>query len=95
MRKTLAHSSLKSEISVFDNCLVFVFFVFCLLFAVIFANFFPYFKNYIIKMKYVLLELKNTMTHEWGISESYNGGHNILELSDILLSVFLTTSETE
>ena len=46
-------------------------------------------------MKYVLLELKNTMTHEWSISESYNGGHNILELSDILLIVFLTTSETE
>ena len=74
---------------------LFLFFLFFLLFAVIFANFFPYSKNYIIKMKYVLLELKNTMTHEWGISESYNGGHNILELSDILLSVFLTTSETE
>ena len=45
-------------------------------------------------MKYILLELKVPWPMS-AISETYNRGHNILELVDILPNVSLTTSETE
>ena len=66
---------------------VFVFFT-C---PVIFADFFPYSINYVIKTKYILFELKAPWPMS-AISETYNCGHNILELVDILPIVSFTTS---
>ena len=80
--------SLKSEASVFDD------FLFFKLFAVIFANFFHYFINYVNKAKYILLELKAPWSMS-AISETYNRGHDILKLADILPNIFFSTSETE
>ena len=84
----MAHSSLNSEKSVFGKCL------FLKLFAVIFANFFPYSINYVIKTKYILQELK-TPWHINAISKTYNCGYNIMEFADILPNVSFSTSETE
>ena len=67
------------------------FFNFLLIFL---QNFFPYSINYVIKTKYFLLELKAPWPMS-AISETYNRGHNILELEDILPNVSFTTSETE
>ena len=77
----MPHSSLKSEISVFDDSLVFLSFL--LLFLL---TFFPYSINYVIKAKYMLLELKPRWAMS-AISETYNRDHNILELVDILPNV--------
>ena len=88
----MAHPSLKSEISVFDYCLVF--FVFFTFTTVIFYNFSPYSINYVIKTKYILLELKALCSMS-AISETYNRGYKMLELVDILPNISLTTSETE
>ena len=57
-------------------------------------TFFPYSINYVIKAKYILLELKVSW-HMSAISETYNRGHNILELADILPNVSFTASKTE
>ena len=57
-------------------------------------TFFPYSINYVIKAKYILLESKVSW-HMSAISETYNRGHNILELADILPNVSFTASETE
>ena len=62
--------------------------------AVIFANFFPYYVNYVIKTKYILLELKAPWPMS-AISGTYNRGHNILEFVDILPNASFTKSETE
>ena len=56
--------------------------------------FFPYSINYVIKAKYILLE-SNVSWHMSAISETYNRGHNISELADILPNVSFTASETE
>ena len=56
--------------------------------------FFPYSINYVIKAKYILLESKVSW-HMSAISETYNRGHNISELADILPNVSFTASETE
>ena len=80
----LAHSSLKSENI---SC-------FFLLFAVIFDNFSPYSISYVIKTKYILLKLKAPWAMS-AISETYNRGHKIFELVNILLNDSFTTSETE
>ena len=85
----MAHSSLKSETFIFEDCLGF--FNFWLLFLL---NFFLYSFNEVIKTKYISLELK-VPRHVSVISETYNHVHNILELADILPNVFFTTSETE
>ena len=45
-------------------------------------------------MKYILLKLKVPWSMN-AISETYNRGHDVLELVDILPNVFFTTSETE
>ena len=74
--------------SVCDDCLVF------LLSAVILANFFRCFIVYVIKMKYILLQLKAPIPMSV-ISETYNRAHNILELVDILPNVSFSTNETE
>ena len=62
--------------------------------AVIFDNFFPYCLNYVIKTKYILLELKALCSMSAN-SETYNRGYKILELAGILPNVSFTTSETE
>ena len=62
--------------------------------AVIFDNFFPYSINYVIKTKYIFLELK-VLCPMSATSETYNHGYKILELVDILQNVSFTTSETE
>ena len=77
----MPHSSLKSEIFIFDDS--FVFLNFLLLFLL---TFFPYSINYVIKAKYMLLELKPRWAMS-AISETYNRDHNILELVDILPNV--------
>ena len=77
----MPHSSLKSEISVFDDSLVFLSFL--LLFLLTFS---PYSINYVIKAKHILLELKPPWAMS-AISETYNRDHNILELVDILPNV--------
>ena len=89
----LAHSILKSEISVFDDCLVsFLYCLACL--AVIFANSSLYSINQVAKRNIEkIVRIKSTMTHEchfW----NYNRVHNILELEDIFVNVCFTTSET-
>ena len=64
---------------------------FFLLFAVIFANFFLYSINPVIKAKYTVLEWKVPWPMST-ISETYNCAHSILELADILLYVYFTTN---
>ena len=61
--------------------------------AIIFADFLLYSINEVIKMKYILLELKVPWPMNT-ISETYNRVHNILELVDILPNVSFKTSET-
>ena len=58
IKNILAHASLKSKTSVFEDLLFFL-----LLFAVIFANFFLYFINEVIKTAY-FVSIKSNMTHE-------------------------------
>ena len=65
--------------------------VFFLLLAVIFANFFLYSINQVIKTKYIILELKVPGPMST-ISETYNYAHNILELADVLPNVYFTTN---
>ena len=74
------------------KCLSLTIALFFLLFAVILANFFRCFIVYVIKMKYILLQLKAPIPMSV-ISETYNRAHNILELVDILLNVSFTASE--
>ena len=74
--------------------IIVLFFIFFTFTAVIFDNFFPYSINYVIKTKYILLELKALCSMS-AISETYNCGYKILELVDILPNVSFTTSETE
>ena len=66
-----------------------------LLFAVIFAKFFPYSINYVIKPKNILLELNASIMPMSAISETCNHGQSILELVDFLPNVSFTKSETE
>ena len=69
--------------------------VFFLNFLLIFLqSFFPYSINYVIKAKHFLLELKAPWPIS-AISETYNRGHNIFQLEDVLPNVSFTTSETE
>ena len=68
--------------------------IFFKLFVVIFANLFLYSINFDIKTKYILLELKAPWPTS-AISETYNRGHIILELVDILPNVSFTTIKTE
>ena len=82
----MAHTSLKFETSVFDDCLGFFNFI-----AVIVANFFLYSINSVIKMKHILLELEVPRPMS-AISETYNRAHNILGLVDILTNVSFTTN---
>ena len=82
----MAHTSLKFETSVFDDCLGFFHFI-----AVIVANFFLYSINSVIKMKHILLELEVPRPMS-AISETYNRAHNILGLVDILTNVSFTTN---
>ena len=49
--------------------------------------------NYVIKTKYILLELKASWPMS-AFSEIYNCGHNILELVDVLPNVSFTTKRT-
>ena len=81
MRNILVHSSLKSLVVV----------LFFLFFTVTFANFFLHSINYIIKKKYILLEIKVPWPMS-AISETYNRTHNSL---DILPNAAFTTNETE
>ena len=74
--------------------IIVLFFIFFTFTAVIFDNFFPYSINYVIKTKYILLELKALCSMS-AISETYNCGYKILELVDILPNVSFTASETE
>ena len=86
IRNILPHSNLKSEISVFDDCLFFF-----LTFCCYFRYFFPNSINYVIKAKYILLELKAPWLMST-ISETYN---NILELASILQNASFKTSKVE
>ena len=65
-----------------------------LIFVIIFASSFLYSINYVIKKKYILLELK-VLWNMSAISETCNRTHNILELVDILPNVSFTRSKTE
>ena len=65
IRNVLAHSNLKSEISVYENCLVLK------LFPVIFAKLFLCSISQVIKTKHILLELKVPWPMS-DISETYN-----------------------
>ena len=60
----------------------------------VFANFFPCFIDYVIRAKYILLELKAPLPIR-AISETYNRGHDILEILDIIPNVSFTTSKME
>ena len=71
-----------------------ILFLFNFFFAVIFANFFLHSISYVIKEKYILLEIKVPWPMS-AISETYNRTHNILELVDILPNISFTTSETK
>ena len=88
IRNVLPSSRLKSEISAFNDCLVFL--TFCCYFCKVFL----YSINLAIKMKYILLELKVPWPVK-AISETYNRAHNILELANILPNFSFTTSRTE
>ena len=84
--ETFWYTQFWSETFVFDYCLGFF-----LLLAVIFANFFLYSINQVIKTKYIILELKVPGPMST-ISETYNYAHNILELADVLPNVYFTTN---
>ena len=87
IRNILAHSSLKSEISVFANCLVFFYFLLLFLLTLFCID-------KVIKTKYIWLELKIPWPFN-ATPETYNRDDNILDLADILTNVSFTKSETK
>ena len=76
---------MKSEISVFDDCLVFLTFL---------LTVFPCIINYVIKARYILLELKVPWPMS-AISETYKRAHKILGLEDILPNASVTLIKQE